>query len=123
MKKGFSLVFILFFLLEISVNAQFVQNKGQVLDVNQNLRPEVQFYYGAPEASIYFQKDKVVYAFQKKDAFDEKLYENDAKAKDSVKAKLGFTMYRLDMEFCGSQSKPGNRTRRKNTGRYPFLPQ
>jgi len=106
MKKGFSPIFVILLLLGISVNAQFVQNKGQVLDVNQNLRPEVQFYYGAPEASIYFQKDRIVYAFHKKDAFDEKQYENDVRAKDSVKAKLGFTMYRLDMEFMGANPNP-----------------
>lgn len=100
MKKILS-PFLAFCLAGTAAHAQFVENKGQVLDLQQHLRPDVQFYYGAPDAALYFLDNRVVYAFQEKDKFDLSPYANNAHARDSIQATLGFTQHRIDMRFVG----------------------
>lgn len=86
--------------------AQFVENKGQVLDLAQNPHPEVRFYYNALDASLYFQEDRVLYAFREHDAFDAAAYANNTRALDSAKATLGVKIHRMDMTFLGTNPNP-----------------
>lgn len=89
-------------LLNTSVLAQFVENKGQVLDREQNLKPEVKFYYETNNTALYFLHNKVVYSFTKIDSIDETKYINNVKGLDSAKLKRGATFNRMDMVFLNS---------------------
>ena len=85
-----------------AARAQFVENKGQVLDLALQPRPEVRFYYGAPDAALYFLPDRVVYAFREQDPFDFTPYANNVHGRDSAQATLGYTQHRVDMLFVGA---------------------
>ena len=120
MKKILNLILPSLLLIGTAARAQFVENKGQVLDVNENFRPEVKFYYSGPDVSIYFLKDRVVYAFRENDKFDFTPYANNTKAADSIRATLGYTQYRLDMEFVGANPDPVIETGEKAQGDLHF---
>lgn len=105
--KSFKIILI-FFLISGALFSQrgFVENKGQVMDVNQNLRPDVKFYYENQQTALYFKKNKVVYSFTELDFLDEKKYQNNAALLDSFKQQLGATIYRMDMLFKGANPSP-----------------
>ena len=88
----------------VNAHSQFVENKGQVIDVDENLRPEVKFTYGIGHTGLFFLDNKVVYSFLDVDYVDESLYANNQNELDSVKALRGFTSHRMDMEFVGANS-------------------
>lgn len=85
-------------------HAQFIENKGQVLDKEENLHPEVNYYYEIQNSAIYFLENKLVYTFTEIESINEKLFENDKKSLDSIKKLRGATTHRLDMEFIGANS-------------------
>lgn len=80
----------------------FISNEGQVMDVEQNFHPEVKFMYSENYNAMYFEKNRVVCAFGKKDTYDESLYEGNQDAKDSIYRTLGMQMQRIDIEFVGA---------------------
>ncbi len=43
----------------------FIENKGQVADRSGKLHPEMLYMYKSPNAKIAFQKDRIVYVFEK----------------------------------------------------------
>ena len=55
----------------------FVENKGQVLDFNENFHPEVKYYYSDANAAVYFQNDRLVYNFKQSETLDLALFEGD----------------------------------------------
>ena len=87
--------------------AQFLENKGQVVDLNQNFHPEVEYYTGVGNASVFFEKDKVVFNFREKEEFDfsQPKYQNNKDLRDSIKSTLGSTFHRLDLQLIGTNSE------------------
>jgi len=97
--------FVLVFTMCIHLTwAQFVENKGQVMDINGNFHPNVSHYYQEGNTSLYFEKERVVYSFSKPDSFDfsKPPYSENHKLCDSIKTTLGKTIYRMDLEFIGA---------------------
>ncbi len=88
-------------------NAQFIENKGQVVDLNQNFQPEVEYYAGVGNASVFFEKDRIVFNFREKDEFDfsNPPFRDNKDLRDSVKATLGSTFHRIDLQLIGSSSE------------------
>jgi len=101
-------IFLLFFLIFFCQNvfSQFIENKGQVLDLEENFRPEVLFYAGWNGDAMYFEKNRIVCVFSKPDEFDFSIYEGNQKAIDSIYQTLGRLTQRIDIEFLGSNSHP-----------------
>lgn len=89
------------------LTAQFIENAGQVVDLNQNLKEEVQYYTGVGNSSVFFENDKIVYNFRVYDEFDfsKPPYRDNKDLRDSVKATLGSTFHRLDMELINSNEE------------------
>tara|TARA_B100000508_G_scaffold137355_1_gene131649 strand:- start:171407 stop:176269 length:4863 start_codon:yes stop_codon:yes gene_type:complete len=87
--------------------AQFLENKGQVVDLNQNFHPEVDYYAGVGNASVFFEKDKVVFNFREKEEFDfsQPKFQNNKDLRDSIKSTLGSTFHRLDLQLIGTNSE------------------
>ena len=105
----FILIFTLLFTPFIAHNQEngsgfFIENKGQVLDFNENFHPEVKYYYSDPNAAVYFQKDRLVYNFKKTEQLDLALLENDRKAMEEALKTQKATYYRMDMVFQNSKS-------------------
>jgi hypothetical protein len=92
-------------LLPLSLNAQFIENSGQVMDAASNFHPEVKFTYGQGTDHLYFQQDRVVCAFSRPDNFDFRPYQGNQAAIDSITATLGKQTQRIDMEFLGASKE------------------
>ncbi len=97
-----SIVFTILFSLSGNLFSQFVENKGQVLDKNENFVSDVNFYYELENTALYFHNNKIVYSFIELDPIDEKMYADNRELLDSLKRSRGATQYRMDMEFVGS---------------------
>lgn len=102
MKRRFLIIPFLFFILDFTVSAQFIENRGQVFDVAQNPRPEVLYYYGVNGNVMYFEKTRIVCVFAKYETTDLSVFEGNQNAIDSINQTLGKTIERLDIEFIGS---------------------
>jgi len=105
MKAIIVFFFVLFSFGSLEAYAQFIENKGQVLDVAENFHPEVKYLYGSGNNAMYFENYRVVCVFAKKDNFDYAPYEGNQKAKDSIYRTLGMEMQRIDIEFVGASDK------------------
>jgi hypothetical protein len=101
MKNLISLLLLCSFCSFISYG-QFIENKGQVLDKNEHFVPDVNFYYELENTSLYFHNNKIVYSFIEKDELDEAKYQDNHEILDSLKRNIGYTSYRIDMEFVGA---------------------
>lgn len=99
----YTLFFVSFYFVSFS-NAQFVKNNGQLVDLNQNLVSQVDYFYGCQNTSIYFERDRVVYSFITPDKIDESLYDGKTELLDSLKENRMATYSRMDMLFLGSNS-------------------
>ncbi|PHR47421.1 MAG: hypothetical protein COA32_08355, partial [Fluviicola sp.] len=116
MMKRINFVLLAVFGLPLFGYNQFIENKGQVVDHNQNFHPEVKYYSSSGNASVYFLKDKVVYNFREDEKIDfsNTPYKNNAKLQDSIKGTLGATHHRIDLDFVGSgfdaQIRPEDKT-------------
>ncbi|MCR9173486.1 MAG: gliding motility-associated C-terminal domain-containing protein [bacterium] len=86
-------------LISFQANSQFTENKGQVLDLNQNFHPEVRFYYSSTNAAVYFHNDRVVYNFMEIDKLDMSLYSKDLEKYDEAKRNREVTYHRMDLVF------------------------
>ncbi len=80
----------------------FIANEGQVMDVEQNLHPEVKYMYSRDYNAMYFEKNRIVCVFAIKDIYDEKAYDGNQDAKDSIYRTLGMQTQRIDIEFVGA---------------------
>ena len=85
-----------------SAKAQFIHNNGQVLDVNEDFKPGVLYYYGINGDAMYFEQNRIVCVFSKHDVFDYSIYEGNQEAKDSIYKTLGRHTQRIDIEFLNS---------------------
>jgi gliding motility-associated-like protein len=105
MKKSiFIFTLLLATLFLHNATAQFMENKGQVIDTDQNFHPEVKFYWGQGGNAMYFEKDRVVCLFAKNDPYDFSPWAGNQKAIDSVYKTLGTHYQRIDIEFLGAAS-------------------
>ena len=75
MRKITNLCFIFLVCFNISVFSQFIENKGQVLDWDENFHPEVQYLYASNNNSMFFESNRVVCTFASLDEFDFSRYE------------------------------------------------
>jgi len=80
----------------------FIENAGQVLDVDQNFHPEVKYMYSKDYNAMYFEKNRIVCVFAVKDTYDEAAYAGNQDAKDSIYRTLGMQTQRIDIEFVGA---------------------
>ncbi len=91
----------------------FIENKGQVMDVSENPRPEVLFMYSNGDNAMYFERNRVVCVFARRDKIDVSGYVDQQRAYDSLYRHHGMTMQRIDIEFEGALSNgrmiPGER--------------
>ncbi|MDY0140690.1 MAG: gliding motility-associated C-terminal domain-containing protein [Bacteroidales bacterium] len=102
MRKITNLCFIFLVCFNISVFSQFIENKGQVLDWDENFHPEVQYLYASNNNSMFFESNRVVCTFASLDEFDFSRYEGDQNAIDSIYKILGREVQRIDIEFIGA---------------------
>ena len=97
--------FVLFFTMCIQLSwSQFVENKGQVMDLKYNLKPDVRFYYETPQTYLYFEKDRVVYSLVTPEKIDERAYSNSIHELDSIKKLRKAIYHRFDLVFENSNS-------------------
>src|SRR5690554_2319072 len=82
----------------------FIENKGQVLDFNENFHPEVKYYYSNAEAAVYFQQDRLVYNFKKSEKLDMAVLENNKADFEEAERTRKAIYYRMDMVFQNSKS-------------------
>ncbi|MFA5670723.1 MAG: hypothetical protein WC967_15920, partial [Balneolaceae bacterium] len=109
MKRNTYLYLLLFFCIIFSENVTaqyFIENKGQVLDFNENFHPEVKYYSSANGAFIYFQKDRVIYNFVELEEIDEKLFADNDSLKMEVLKNQKATYYRMDLAFENANPSP-----------------
>lgn len=93
-----------FSLSQSNTIGSFIENKGQVLDFNENFHPEVKYYYSNAEAAVYFQQDRLVYNFKESEKLDIALLDSNRSAyEESLKTQKA-TYYRMDMVFQNSKS-------------------
>jgi gliding motility-associated-like protein len=104
MKKVILFIFIasVLQLMPNNASAQFIQNNGQVLDLNENFKPEVLYYYGINGNAMYFEQNRIVCVFSKFEEFDFSIYEGNQEAKDSIYKTLGTHTQRVDIEFVNA---------------------
>ncbi|MBW7868049.1 MAG: gliding motility-associated C-terminal domain-containing protein [Brumimicrobium sp.] len=95
---------------------QFVENRGQVVDFNQDFHPEVKFYYGGSDASVYFQDDRVVYNFIEKETIDFVKYDNDRAGYEEALRQQKATYHRMDMVFQNAELNPNFSTGKQMQG-------
>src|SRR5690554_3509185 len=100
----FTLILMAIFITPLIGYSQFVENKGQVLDFNENFHPEVKYYHSTNSAGVYFQKDRVVYNFIKVDQVDESLYSSNQTEYKEALEKREATYYRMDLVFQNANS-------------------
>lgn len=102
--KAILLLFVQFILINTIVFGQFIENKGQILDSDQNFHPEVKYYASSGNSSAYFLNNKVVYNFREIDKIDfsKTVYKDNVALQDSIKGTLGSTHYRIDLEFLNA---------------------
>jgi len=96
----------------------FAENKGQVADMNKNLRPDV-FYVGeGGGATVFMQNNKVSYVYlepSKMEEMDDKHPQNN---KPSItEQERG---YRIDMEFLGGSLQPAISTADQVEGYFNY---
>ncbi|HNW71153.1 MAG TPA: hypothetical protein PKI01_12165, partial [Bacteroidales bacterium] len=103
-KKAIILLFIVFSFVSFKAYPQFIENKGQVLDLAENFHPEVKYLYSSGINTMFFEDHRVVCVFSKKDDFNYAPYEGNQKAKDSIYKTLGKEIQRVDIEFVGAAS-------------------
>src|SRR5690554_1413221 len=100
----FTLILMAIFITPLFGYSQFIENKGQVVDHNQNFHHEVKYFTSSGNSSAYFLSNKVVYNFREIDKIDfsNTIYKNNVAIQDSIKGTLGTTHYRIDLEFLNS---------------------
>ena len=109
-------ILLVVFLLPFAGYSQFVENKGQVVDHNQNFHPEVKYYHSSSNASVYFQSDRVVYNLIKIDKVDEALYSDNQFAYKEALSNRKATYYRMDLVFQNANSNIDISTGEKTQG-------
>ncbi|HPX76332.1 MAG TPA: hypothetical protein PLW77_07115 [Bacteroidales bacterium] len=102
MKKIISIIFISLISFNSLLFSQFIENKGQVLDWDENFHPEVHYYYSINDNSLFFENNRVVCSFSRFDDFDFSKYEGNQDAIDSIYKTLGRNVQRIDIEFIGA---------------------
>ncbi|TVR80504.1 MAG: hypothetical protein EA412_04640 [Chitinophagaceae bacterium] len=102
MTKHLVLLFISFFILNLTSKAQFIENSGQVMNKKLELQPQVAFSYGTNNAALFFEKDRVVYNFGQLEDFDFTEYEGQQDKIDSLIPLLQTTMHRIDLRFLNA---------------------
>jgi len=85
----------------------FVQNLGQIVDFEQNLRNELLYYAQTSTFDIYFRKGGITYIFKKGDAFPEIASLMPETQEKIVKEYMNKNTlyYRLDIDFVNTQSQ------------------
>jgi hypothetical protein len=95
-------------LLSISQSGSpFIENKGQVVDFNEQFHPEVKYYHSHRDASVYFQSDRLVYHFADIEQLDLARYENDKTALEDARRNQKATYHRMDMVFVNASGDFG----------------
>ncbi len=96
------------FLMASALHAQsfFVENKGQVLDFNENPQNQVKYYYSHNNASLYFESNRVVYNFKEDEALDLSKFANDKAALEEARRVQKADYHRMDMVFLNAQPNP-----------------
>ncbi len=102
--KTFKSLFLIAFTLVSSLvfGQSFIENKGQVIDFNQNFHPEVKYYYSGNDAGVYFQKDRVVYNLIDVEQIDRDKYEGNQKGLEEAMKKRKATYFRMDLVFLNA---------------------
>jgi gliding motility-associated-like protein len=85
--------------LPFLLHAQFIENKGQVMDLSYQAKPAVKYYYESADAYLYFEQNRVVYSLVTPEQIDEKAYENNRQGLDSLKRLRKATFHRFDLVF------------------------
>lgn len=116
MKKLF--LVLIYFALGFMASSQsaFVENKGQVLDFNENFHPEVKFYYSLANTDVYLHTNKLVYHFKDVEAIDEDLRLHNKEAYDKAKANRKVIYHRMDMSFVNASESVSIKPERKVDG-------
>src|SRR5690554_6027160 len=112
----FTLILMAIFITPLIGYSQFVENKGQVLDFNENFHPEVKYYHSTNSAGVYFQNDRVVYNFIKVDKVDKNLYSSNQKEYKEALKKREATYYRMDLVFQNANPNIGITTGEESQG-------
>jgi len=105
LKATIILLFVIFSFVSFKAFPQFIENKGQVMDLAENFHPEVKYLYSSGNNAMFFEDHRVVCVFSKKDDFDYSPYDGNQRAKDSIYRTLGKEIQRIDIEFVGADGK------------------
>lgn len=83
---------------------KFTQNKGQVIDNNGQLRPDVLFSAGNNDFKFYFTKKGIIYAWIQAEELDGTPYRKDEPEHLLLKRSVGkkFKTYQMSMELIGA---------------------
>ena len=110
MKQTFTLLFLVTALFSAHADkgnpAGFIENKGQIIDKNKQLHPEVQFKLEQPNVNAYFKPDGIMYHFYRIEEKSKAEYtkaDNDNFArgdKNAISKKIYF--FRLDLDLLNA---------------------
>src|SRR5690554_3256821 len=109
MKKTL-LIFTQFFIVSLFSFGQFVENKGQVLDFDENFRPEVKYYYSLANTDVYFENNRLVYHLKELEKVDENLQYTNRDEYDQEVSNRKVTYHRMDMYFENASNRSEEHT-------------
>ncbi len=82
---------------------QFIENKGQIVDMNYRSRPDVLYVGEGGGSKIYLRKGGMSYVMSQFQRVNEKTPDTN-EADILLKDSLALLMYRVDMDFVGARS-------------------
>lgn len=85
----------------------FIENKGQVADMNGNIRSDILFTTHSKGVKLFFSTNRISYQFQKTE-YPEGYNPTDSKgdAEIELEKKIKTSTYRMDMELLGANPNP-----------------
>ena len=96
----------------------FTENKGQLIDMQGNIRPDILYMGDYPGSRVYLRKGVISYVLSNKDKVMAEIHEEIeelektekssaviAKVEEELKKKAIITTQRIDVEFIGSNKE------------------